>query len=119
MVIDSITNKFPGREIVVKIDFESSVYFLEGTSEYLVIDRLQKTGKLDSLDMIFIKWHKSKPEHDTSALVQKLSDSGFTVFNFSPYHPNEGVLYAIRHISPNLVGDQSIQGTGFKGGYST
>jgi hypothetical protein len=103
MVIDAIIDEYPGRNVVIKIDFGSSVYFIDGVSEFIVINRLYETGKLDLIDTIMLKWYKSKPEYNPSAIARQLSDSGFSVFRLTPNHPTEGIIYAVRRMYPNLA----------------
>lgn len=105
-ILNSIVADYPGRDVVVKIDFESSGYHIDGISEYHLINRLQTAGGLDLIDTILLKWHKSKPELQPPLIARQLGDYGFNVFLFAPCHPHEGLLYAVRGSCPKASPSQ-------------
>jgi FkbM family methyltransferase len=98
-ILDAITTDYPGRDVVVKIDFEHPEYHIDGVSEYHMINRLHTAGKLDLIEAIMLEWHKPKPAHDPPVLARQLSDYGFKVFLFTPHDAHEGMLYAVRRDS--------------------
>jgi FkbM family methyltransferase len=102
-VLNSIVADYPGREVVVKIDLERSGYFIDGISESHVITRLGASGKLELVETIMLQWHRSKPKHAPPVLARPLSDNGYKVFLLGPYHPSEGMLYAVRQDGSNVA----------------
>lgn len=95
-MIDSICADYPGREIAIKIDLKRSEYYIDGISEYSLVDRLRTSGKLNLIDTIMLKWHRRKPADEPAVIAHQLSDCGFNVFRLAPHYPNEGMLYAVR-----------------------
>jgi hypothetical protein len=95
-VLGSIVTDYPGRDVVVKIDFNNSECYFDGISEYLVINRLCATGKLELIDIVLVELHKPKPEYDPSVITRQLAEYGFRAFLFAPSDHQRGMLYAVR-----------------------
>jgi hypothetical protein len=113
-ILDSIIIDYPGFDIVVNINLEHPEYHIDGVSEYHLIRRLYNAEMLKLIDTIILRWRKSNSKHSPSDISRQLSESGFSVLILSPYHPGEGILYAVRRTSANLMVDRSIQNTGFE-----
>lgn len=92
-ILDSIVATYPGRDLIGKIDCEGS--------EYQIIKKLHETGRLKLIDSIMLEWHRRIPAHDPSTIAKQLCDSGFRVFQLTPYDRVGGMLYAVRADSHN------------------
>jgi hypothetical protein len=101
-ILDSIVANYPGRDVIVKIDYNDSDYYIGGISEDQLINKLRITAKLDLIDVILLKWHKPKPENDPPEIGCRLSDNGFKTILLKPSHPYEGMLYAFKGLTKGL-----------------
>lgn len=104
--LNSVITQYPKHDVIVKIDLERSDYHIDGVTEHHIISQLQAVGLLNMITVIMIEWHKPKPQQSPPAIAYYLSDYGFEVFLFTPHHPHEGMLYAIRRTSSGSIVEQ-------------
>jgi FkbM family methyltransferase len=86
-VMKEIEQKFPDRNIVMKIDCEGS--------EYEIINSLYKNEMLANIHCLLMKWHIRDPSHDPGKLVSQLEESNFLVLETRNSREG-GSLYAFR-----------------------
>jgi FkbM family methyltransferase len=94
-IIDNIAMEYPGWDLALKIDLERTEYYIDGITEYLIVQRLHVTGKIDGLSTIMIKWQRRKLAGPI-VIVNQLQEAGFRVLLLEPNNKHEGMLYAIR-----------------------
>jgi FkbM family methyltransferase len=98
-ILDYLIKEYPERIIVLKIDLTYDKYYIDGVSEYHIIYKLHSTGRLNQIDSIMLKWHKSKTGQSPQKLCLQLSEYGFQTLLFSPDNTYQGMLYAFRRCS--------------------
>ena len=81
-VLDSIVARYPGIDIVAKIDCEGA--------EYELIEALCSANKISAVKIIMMEWHNNGPE----TLMNRLRASGFSAFSLMP-NGKVGMIYSV------------------------
>jgi FkbM family methyltransferase len=86
-VFDELAHKIEGRKLLVKIDVEGA--------EYEIVSRLDQTGWLEKIDLLFLEWHEreGKDPEELRALLRK---AGFRWFERQHHFAPVGMITAFR-----------------------
>ena len=94
-MIDTVVANYSGWHIAIKIDLGRTEYYIDGITEYSIINKLQVAGKLNLIDTIMLKWQRHN-ENDPDVIVSQLQDAGFRVLLFRSDNGHNGMLYALQ-----------------------
>jgi FkbM family methyltransferase len=86
--LEWISENYPGRSIVAKIDCEGS--------EYPILRELCESGAIRRIDALVLEWHRRTEQQDPGELRDRLTATGFTVFLLGSVMAASGMLYAVR-----------------------
>lgn len=85
--VDDILERFPGHDLLCKIDCEGS--------EYEIINELDQSGRLKKIRTIMMEWHRFE-DRNPMDLVDCLGRNGFVCYSPKMMHGACGLIFAVR-----------------------
>ncbi|MCX7887820.1 MAG: FkbM family methyltransferase [Verrucomicrobiae bacterium] len=86
--LDEIRQRYPGREIVLKLDCEGS--------EHEILSSLRDAGRLMDVRIVLVEWHRRAREDMPDRIRELLVGAGFVVFGDAVAGAECGLMKAVR-----------------------
>ncbi len=102
-VAEEALAELKGRRLVVKMDIEGA--------EYEAVRRLEATGHLGQIDVLFLEWH-ARAEQDREAIYGSLRRAGFRWFEREHPEAEVGLITALREKADGSTRTGSEAGLG-------
>jgi FkbM family methyltransferase len=88
-VVMSVSEAFPGRKMILKLDCEGS--------EYGIVESLEEKGILGEFLAVVMEWHSVVATEEPGKLEKELVNCGFNTFMYRDENrPKTGMIYAVR-----------------------
>ena len=94
-VVRAVRDEFPRHQLVLKVTYPRSIYWIDGVTEGQLFDRLRETDLIASVRGIMGRWSSAGDAHQPAS-AEALSRDGFEVWVSRPWNGPHEVVHAAR-----------------------